>query len=355
MPLYLVPPGTRIKRVKGRAYPNRYFLIRGSVLGGDEIEVSAKTADPALAEIRRAELELALLKNRVPGPGEEVTFGRAAELYIAYKQPSPFVQKRIRLLAAAIGEEKPVGHVQHADLVAAAEALYPGRKNETKNRWVIKPGAAVLHYAAENHWCAWLRIRKLEEGPRRTRAASAETAKALLRALEEEARQATTPYRRTLARKKRLLILWLFKHGNRVSDPLRLDWEAIDLKRRVYTLLIGKTRTEKEKPLDSEVWEALANDPEREGPLFPWRTRSGVYKWLRPLCRKLGVRFTPHMARHYLGTALNARGAGLRTIMGALDHSDPQSSIRYQDADLEIVRSALASPDKLSGKRRKRA
>jgi integrase len=51
-------------------------------------------------------------------------------------------------------------------------------------------------------------------------------------------------------------------------------------------------------------------------------------------------RVYPHMARHSLGTWLNASGAGLKTIMAALGHKDAKSSIRYQAADIEVVRAA---------------
>jgi len=54
------------------------------------------------------------------------------------------------------------------------------------------------------------------------------------------------------------------------------------------------------------------------------------------------------MARHALGKALNDQGAGLRTIMAALGHADPRSSIRYQAPDIEVVRAATA---KISAKR----
>ena len=107
--------------------------------------------------------------------------------------------------------------------------------------------------------------------------------------------------------------------------------------------------------MNEEVFEALANDPDKEGHVFPWRTRSGVYRWLRPLVRSQGVTFTPHMARHFGGKVLNAAGKGLKTIMGALDHADPQSSVRYQDADLEIVRDAINDVGKLMGKKRRKA
>jgi integrase len=90
-------------------------------------------------------------------------------------------------------------------------------------------------------------------------------------------------------------------------------------------------------------------EAERAGRLFPWRTRSGVYRWLRPLARGLCVTFTPHMGRHSVGTWLNAERAGLRTIMEALHHRDPASSIRYQSADVEIVRAATSGFARITG------
>lgn len=357
MPLHLVPPGARIKVRDGKPYPNPYYLVRGEI-GGRPIEVSTQTRDPDAAAAYKARLELDHWERRVPGPGEAVSFAKAASLYCAAREPSTIDQARIdRLVADELGA-MTCDDVQHADLVAAANRLYAGRKNETKNRAVIKPAAAILHYAAENKWCAWKRFRKLKEAPVVTRASSIDVAQALIAALEAEGAAAATPFAKRLARKKALLVLWLFKHGSRVSDPLRLNWEEhVFLARKVYLVFIGKAGIWKEKPLDEEVWQALANEPadDREGMVFPWRSRSGVYKWLRPLVAKLGVAFTPHMARHYLGKQLNAEGAGLKTIMGALDHSDPTSSIRYQDADLQIVRQALRRPGKIMGKRSRKA
>ncbi|MFO1058498.1 MAG: tyrosine-type recombinase/integrase [Dongiaceae bacterium] len=274
-----------------------------------------------------------------------MTFARAAGLYKTDRN-------RIARLQAVLGK-KLVSEIQHADLVDAADRLYPGRKNATKNRGAIKPAAAILHYAAKNRWCEWLRIERFAEDPVPTRASDDATARALLAALGEAEAAARTPHKRRLAAGKRLLVLWLFRHWNRVSDPLRPSWDDIDLQRRTYRVLIGKTSTWREKPLDEEVWEVLANVAAKEARLFPWRTRSGVYKWLRPLVCQFGLRFTPHMARHFGGKQLNRTGAGLKTIMGALDHADPQSSVRYQDADLEIVREAMGRVGRLSapGKR----
>jgi len=352
MPLHLIPPGKRTKRINGRSYTNPFYIVRGKI-GGQLVEISTSTRDAAAAAAYKARVELDFLEQRVPSAQEDVTFSKAMEFYIKFRQPNSGDEKRIRRIASVIGE-KLVREVQHADLVSAADQLYPNRSNETKNRWTIKPAAAILHYAAENNWCEWIRIRKLREAPVQTRASDAETARALLHALDDEESAATTELQRDLACKKRLLIIWLFRHYTRISDTLRLNWnDHIDLSRRTYRLLVSKTRLWREKPLNDEVFELLANDPEKEGFVFPWRTRSGVYKWLRPLVRRLGVTFTPHMARHFGGKALNASGAGLKTIMGALDHSDPQSSIRYQDADLEIVRGAINDVGRLTRQKRK--
>src|SRR6185312_11328158 len=82
--------------------------------------------------------------------------------------------------------------------------------------------------------------------------------------------------------RKHLLILWLFKHGNRISDPPRLEWDApLNLRARSYLFVHrqGEQRVEG-KATELEVFQTLANDPDKVGHVFPWRTRSGVYKWL---------------------------------------------------------------------------
>lgn len=79
----------------------------------------------------------------------------------------------------------------------------------------------------------------------------------------------------------------------------------------------------------SPVLRDAGRDPPeaRCGPLFPWSDRTSVYRWLRPLSQQtLGQRFTPHQARHNLGTWLANDNATRRTTMSALGHADPKSS-----------------------------
>jgi integrase len=314
MPLKLIPPGTR----KG----NRFYLVRGQI-AGQRVEVSTATTDKAAAQRFALALELRLREDRVPEPGEELTFARAADLYAAWKSPGKPDQRRVRRLQAAIGS-KPVGSIHHADLVKAANDLYANRSAATKNREALRPAAAILHYAASQGYCGWLRVALFKEPRPKTRATTQQVARVLISGLDG---------------KKRLLLLWLFRQGPRISDALKITGEQIDLERRTVTWHIGKQdRPDVVDPLHEEVWELLVNDPPVPGPLFPWRTKSGVYKWLRPYCKVLGIHFTPHMARHSLGKWLNEDGASLRQIMDTLHHDDVKSSARYQSTDIEVIR-----------------
>jgi integrase len=195
----------------------------------------------------------------------------------------------------------------------------------------MRLAAGVLHYAAENGMCAWLRVKLFKEARPKTRAVSRDIAGELVAAAPEG--------------RHRLLLVWLFRMGTRITDTLRVNWDGIDLQRQTVGLRIGKDDNWTELPLHPELIELLAAIPEaeRDGRLWPnWTQKTAVYRWLRPLAAELEISFTPHMARHSLGTWLNESGAGLKTIMGALHHRDPKSSLRYQMADVEIIRAATA-------------
>src|SRR6185437_11559301 len=235
--------------------------------------------------------------------------------------------------------------LRQADLIEAANTLHPGRAAATRNREVMRPAAAVLHYCARNGFCGWLRIELFKEPRAKTRAVSREAATAIISGVSEMPTYQRARSAKWMAaaeakqRKKQLLLLWLFRQGPRISDALKIQGENIDMARRTVTRRIGKTdEHDVVEPLHDEVWELLANDPPGAGWLFPWRTKSGVYKWLRPLAKGLDIAFTPHMARHSLGKWLNEEGASLREIMDTLHHTDPKSSIRYQSTDIEVIR-----------------
>lgn len=329
MPLKLIPPGKR----KG----NRFWLARG-VVAGKLREFSTGEVDKAAAE------RFALVAGGKIADGDRaadpkrLTFAQAAERYTDFRALPKTDRGRIDRLAAFFGT-KTIGDITHGDLVAAAERLYAGKKASTKNRCVIAPAAAILHYAASNGWCPYRRFARFKEPKPVTRAVAPETMRALIVSAEGEIE---------------LLLIVLFGLGLRITDTLRIDWHDVDLHARTVAVRIGKKAGEKRTlPLPDEVWEALANAPNKTGALFPWRSRGGAYKALRKALPQAKGKFTPHMARHTLGTLLNAGGAGLKTIMAALAHDDPKSSLRYQDADIEIVRMAQRNLGHFMGTKRK--
>ena len=323
MSFTLLDPGTR----KG----NKYWIARVTV-DGRRHEVATQTTNKAAARRFAEGIERKLLVSRPPRPGEAVTFRRAVELYCEYRgidlddRRLPDA-RRLRALNAVLGN-KALADIRQPALVEVANQLADGRAPATRNREVIRPAAAVLHYASESGYCEWLRVKTFKEAPPVTRAVTQDVAVQLLAAEPDD--------------RKRLLLLWLFRQGTRITQTLSVTWDNISLAEQTFRFYDKKAGKWQTLGLHPEVFEELTCIPQaqRHGRLWPWEHRTSVYSWLQPLATEIGVHFTPHMARHSLGTWLNASGAGLKTIMAALGHTDPKSSLRYQAADIETVRVA---------------
>lgn len=335
MPLRLIPPGTR----KG----NPYYLVRGTLLGR-QVEVSAKTADPRAAKRFARELE----RRAAAEPAEELnrnaSFAAVAHAYLSWRDPCRADRQRIAKLVTVLGRRR-ARDIRQVEIVDAANQLYRDRTAATKNREAVRPAAAILHYAAKNGICEWMRIAPFREPRPKTRAASTEVAQLLFEAAPSGDRK--------------LFLVWSFCQGTRISDTLRVCWEDIDLAARSVRIRISKTDLTTILPLHAEVIGLLSLIPaeRRIGRIFPWGDKSNVYRWLRPLVRSLGIDFTPHMARHSVGTWMAESGASLRAIMSALGHASVQSSMRYQSVSLDVTRAEMAKaisfPNRVSPKRKR--
>jgi integrase len=371
MSLHLYAPGTR----KG----NRYWLAYGK-LGGRVIEKSTgelgkaaakawlKSYSPTAPAARRRRPTIKTLI-KTPEPvlrvrpaarpvGAIPTFGDALRAYAERQnlnvddpryyldgkptRPGARMQvRRLSRLVAALGD-RPVAEIVESDLIALANRAMPQAKASTKNRDVITPARSALALATRQHWRYESAIKKFVEDEPRTRAVNLAAEEALIAATPEGS-------------KKRLLLLWLFRQGSRITETLEVRWRrpvddvGIDLElevagiQGVVDMYRGKDGKVKRFALATEVKAELARIPasEREGALFPWRDRHGVYRWLRPLAKELGIAFSPHCARHTVGTRLSALGASLRTSMDVLGHADPASSLRYQASNLLVSRAAI--------------
>ena len=263
-------------------------------------------------------------------------FSHAAERYIAYRRPSREDLRRIDRVVKLLGP-RPVTEITQDDIVEAARQAYPrGAAPTTLNREIVRPAATILHYAAENRLCSWLRIKPFKEPKPTHKAVDQDAVAALIEAAP--------------AGPKRLLVLWLFCQGTRISTTLKIQWSNIDLEAGTVRLYERKTDTWHTFPIHGEVLAILRATPPtvRTGRLFSWGDRHNVYRFTREVSEQVGVKFTAHMARHTLGTRLAELGASLRTIMDALGHADVKSSMRYQQPNLEVLRHELnrTSPNK---------
>jgi integrase len=195
-----------------------------------------------------------------------------------------------------------------------------------KNRHVFSPAAAVLHYAAENDLCQYTKVKKLKEKQPVSRAMRKEEAAKLIAAADG---------------KMKLLLVFLFAQGWRISDTLRLTWQDIDLNAATVRYHISKTDQRLTMPLHLAVLNMLRDDPAHIGRVFPWRNRQALHPELRRLCHEAGVVFTPHCARHSFATWLAADGASTKEVMEAGAWRDYRSVLRYTSVDEKRVRATV--------------
>lgn len=300
----LHPPGSR----RG----NRTYVIRGTV-GKRRFEAITNATTREAAEQWAIDYIGALKSESVSGPS--VTFDQAAGAYLSLKNPRKLDRRNIERLTAFF-RDKLLGEIVGADLIAAAHALLPRGSNAHKNRTVITPASAILHYAAEQGWCGYSRHRRLKVSRRSSRKPAPAAVMRLLLA------NTTGP--------KRLLLAWLYETGMRVTDSVRLADDALDLQACRARIASSKTDDIGEIGLSPELVAMLAVSPRYPGNrVFPWNSRTSVYKWLVPLCRRLGVSYTPHQSRHALATDLRALGWDMEAIAERGLWADARSTARY--------------------------
>lgn len=309
-PYRLVPPGKR-----------RHWYLRGT-FSGRRHEVSTGQTDRAGAEKWAAQYYATVLSDAVPDAGQPVTFARAADAFIAWKRPGREDERLIRTVAAWFAN-KPLADIRHAHAVEAANALKLKATGPTKNRKVIVPIAAVMHYAADQGWTEYRRFPKFREARRSPRQPATDDTLAKLMA-------ATDGF-------KRAILAVLYETGLRITDAINIEWEAVNLPAGRLLAKAGKTDDLIAIPLSAALISALANLPKRPRYVFPWRTRRGVYAWLKPLCIQLGVTYTPHQSRHALATAALHAGVPDREAADLGAWADTRSLHRYQHVQAKGV------------------
>ena len=308
----LLPPGTR--------HGNKVYYARISVKGR-RVEVSTDTTDKRLATRFAEQRERELYERHILG-GSEGTVTTAIDNYITWRRPKTYDENFLLKIRGLIGKRKLSG-IGQVDFDECARVLYPGLSNETWNRNVYTPLQAALHHAEVN-----LKIERPKQKKPKHRSLTARQRGILIKNAADPDLKA--------------LLTLLFYNGPRISEAINLDRDRTDLQRGVAWFDTTKTDEEHLSPLHPKVVVALANLPERtDGRFFRWKTRSGPKKLIAALCKKTGIYFTPHMARHTFATLFMAKGGSLPDLMEGGRWEDERSALRYTSPDVERVRKAI--------------
>lgn len=319
LPYQLLAPGAR----RG----NRFYIVRGRRPDGREFEVSTRSADPADAR-RIAALAYARIVAEGPAAARPVepTFQAAADAYIRWRNPAKVDLARINRLTRRLGS-LPVAAITQDDLVRAANQHGSLVGGATLNREYTRPFAAILHYARDAGMRGDIRVRAFPERAPVVRVADKAAVELLIANAKTDA--------------QRLLLRWLWDLGTRITDTVGVLWSDVDLEAAVVRLRVGKAGgAVRPLPLPVALLAALANVPDKRGRLFPWATKSGVYKWLGPLCRKVGVQFRPHDARRALATDQFDAGADARVVQELMAHGSLKSTMRYRHVGMKQLTAA---------------
>lgn len=312
----------------GRRKGNPHWLVRGRI-ANRQFEISTHTADKVSAKRLAPELVAALLKSRIAESAPVTTWGQAAERYLAAVKPSRKEEARVNRLKPHLGDIA-LSEIVSDTIAQLADAIMPGTAGSTKNREVITPASTVLHYAADNEWVAYRRIKKRKEPEPVARPVTPEVAEMLLEGAAHD-------------RDLELLLAIIFFQGRRVSDAINVEGCQINLQERLFGQRIGKTQKFKWAALHPRVFLLLANRaPLPHGRILRWNSYQSAHYHLRKLCSRLGVAFTFHMGRHSFATWLRRKKLDLKAVKELGDWKSLKSVLRYQDVDVEDQREALA-------------
>jgi hypothetical protein len=167
-----------------------FWYVRGTV-HGQSVFATTKEKDKGAARRFARELEIRLAR----AAGQKcraATFQDGAALYLEAKpHRRDSWRANIERVCSVIGDRLLVDIRQHV-LVDAANALYPNCKPSSRNSLVFAPAAAVMHYAAENDLCPYIRVKKLKEKNPEPRAVRKEDAARLIAAADGKVMHANT-------------------------------------------------------------------------------------------------------------------------------------------------------------------
>jgi len=319
----LIPPQSR----KG----NRFWTVRGT-FQGRRFEASTGKLEKAEAEKWAVQFVSDVAKRGMSGRSPDMTLAEVFAHFADTKFLAAAEQWRFERLMARFGQYR-LAAIDPPTIERFGKEMYPrAEQAASRNRNVATPIASLLHFAAKKKWTEHVVVPKEKEIERNMPAPTEDEMERLISAADGGLR---------------FLLIWLAFHGQRIGHALALEWSHIDLEARVFRYLDTKAKAERELPIHRLALAGLSAVPvaARKGRVFPYRSRWAVYKDLRKLEVKTGIRFRPHDARRGFARTLEAKGVPTHTTREAGGWKDLRSVGRYIGKSIERVRAATAVID----------
>lgn len=138
--------------------------------------------------------------------------------------------------------------------------------------------------------------------------------------------------------------------GMRRGEILSLDWNLIDLKRRLIVLEITKNNERRAVPINDTLYEILCDhrNEVKKGKLFPDLNGNMVSMAFRRACKKAGIEdFRFHDLRHTFASHLSMSGSNQRTVQQLLGHKDARMTTRYSHLSEKHLHHAVEVLDRV--------
>lgn len=230
---------------------SRTWYVRGTVRGIRVYETTG-TTEAARAEEYRVRREAQLWDRNVIGESGSHTFGEAVLIYLQIKSPGPsFRQTLLRLVDHF--ERWPVNAITQDAVDRYITTNHSASAPGTIVRAVITPLTTVMRIAAKRGWCERPDFDRPKIPTPKPRWLTHDEADALI--------EASAPHLRPL-------VIFLLNTGARHSEALRLEWAAVDLKRRSVVFVRTENGENRGVSLNDDAFVALANLSHRYGHVF---------------------------------------------------------------------------------------
>lgn len=295
-----------------------YWQITGTLEGVRHRESTGyakrdkAAAERFLAESMPRLLQKSLALRAGKEQPRELTFAKAAMLYIKAGKPTRFVAEMITHWG-----DTPVKEITSGKVRAAALELFPKATGSTRNRHVIVPTQAIINHAAELELATFLKVKRYKVETTIKTPVTWQWVQAFMAVANPNLGA---------------LCAFMFMTGARVSEAIDLRWADVDLdaaKAVIRQTKVGKERIAHMPPELVKAIERITGERLPEGRVFKYSSRHTANVQWRKWIEKAGIEpLSFHSCRHGFATTLLHRGVDPVTVAKLGGWADAQLVFR---------------------------